>query len=176
MRLLIAYGTIEGQTRKIARAISATAQEAGWRTDVFDMDDLADADPAATDRIVVAAPVHAGEYPDEIGEWLKANAAKLNATPSAFVSVSLSAASSFEEEHKAIEKVAADFCAGCGWTPRAVHHAAGALRYTEYDFLKRLLMRYIAKKEGASTDVSKDQEFTDWPALARFVGDFLKAT
>lgn len=174
-RLLVVFGSVEGQTRKIARAVSACAQAEGWRADVFDMADLADADPAAADAVLVAVPVHAGRFPEPVAEWVKLHAARLGAMPGAFVSVSLSAASSFPEEKAAIEKIAADFLNGCGWQPRALHHAAGALRYTSYDFLKRLLMRYIAAREGASTDTGKDQEFTDWPALERFVADFLAA-
>lgn len=173
MRVFVVYGTVEGQTRKIARAIADTAQDKGWRATVFDMDDLSDADPAGADRVIVAAPIHAGEFPEEIAGWIKANRLRLNAIPTAFVSVSLAAASSFPEEHEALDKITARFFDATGWTPRAAHQAAGALRYREYDFIKRLLMRYIARKEGASTDTSKDHEFTEWGALARFVGDFL---
>jgi menaquinone-dependent protoporphyrinogen oxidase len=53
-----------------------------------------------------------------------------------------------------------------------VHHAAGALKYLEYDFFKRALMRQIARKEGASVDTSRDHEFTDWEALDAFVQEF----
>lgn len=175
MRVIIVYGTVEGQTRRIARSMASTVQEAGAHVTVFDMDDLQDVELDRSDRVIVAAPVHAGEYPDEIVDWVKANSARLNALPSAFVSVSLSAASSFPEEHEAIAKITMDFLAATGWHPRAVHQAAGALRYSEYDFLKKLLMRYIARKEGASTDTSRDFEFTDWAKLGAFVGDFLKS-
>ncbi len=65
------------------------------------------------------------------------------------------------------------FFAETGWHPAAVHHAAGALRYTKYDFLKRLLMRHIAAKEGGDVDTSEDHEYTDWEALAAFVQDVL---
>ena len=37
--------------------------------------------------------------------------------------------------------------------------------YTKYNFLVRLVMKYIAKSEGASTDVSRDHVYTDWAAL-----------
>lgn len=173
MHVLVIYGTVEGQTRKIARAIAAEVQDAGGRVTVFDGEDLDEADAGSADRIIVAAPVHAGEYPEEVTAWLKANAATLNAKPTAFVSVSLSAASNIPEEHEAVDRIARNFLAATGWHPRSVHQAAGALRYTEYDFLKKLLMRYIAKKEGASADTSRDHEYTDWDKLRAFVRDFL---
>ena len=54
-----------------------------------------------------------------------------------------------------------------------VHQAGGALRYPQYDFLKRLLMKHIAYREGGPTDVTKDHEFTNWNALAAFVEGFV---
>lgn len=175
MKVVIAYGTIEGQTRKIARAISETVQRAGMLAAVYDMDDLDDIHLGNSDRVIVAAPIHAGEFPDEIVDWVKTNAAALDATRTAFVSVSLSAASTFPEEHAALQKITDNFLATTGWHPDVVHHAAGALRYTEYDFLKRLLMRYIARKEGGDVDTSRDHEYTDWRKLSDFVADFVKS-
>ena len=49
---------------------------------------------------------------------------------------------------------------------------AGALKYTEYDFFKRLIMKMISKREGRSTDTSRDYEYTDWNAVTKFVTDF----
>ncbi|MFZ1679754.1 MAG: flavodoxin domain-containing protein [Rhizobiaceae bacterium] len=175
MHLVIVYASIEGQTRKIARAMSATAQSAGWKTTVYDGRDLADVDLATADRVIVAAPVHAGNYPEDLVDWAKAGAGGLNAVPSAFVSVSLSAASIFENEHKAIEEIAEAFCTETGWRPNAIHQAAGALRYTEYDFFKKIVMRMIARKEGAPEDTGTDVEYTDWAKLADFVRGFLGA-
>ena len=57
--------------------------------------------------------------------------------------------------------------------PLAIHHAAGALRFTEYDFFKRWIMRSIAEKEGHTVDTGKDIEYTDLAALKDFVEDFL---
>ena len=62
-----------------------------------------------------------------------------------------------------------------GWKPAMIHHAAGALRFTQYDFFKRWMMKRIASHENAPTDTSRDHEFTDWTALASFTTDFLKA-
>ncbi len=170
MHVLIAYGSVEGQTRKIARHISGSVQSRGHDATIFDAADLEDVDMALFDAAIIAAPVHIGSFHPAIVAWVEENSAALNAMPSAFVTVSLAAASAFPEEHAAIEKMADDLSERTGWKPREVHHAAGALRYTRYDFLKKLLMRYIARKEGGSTDTAEDHEYTDWDALDTFVG------
>ena len=62
-----------------------------------------------------------------------------------------------------------------GWAPHAVHHVAGAFRYTAYDFLKRWAMKYIAYRKGAPTDTSRDYELTDWDDLTSFADSFVKS-
>lgn len=49
---------------------------------------------------------------------------------------------------------------------------AGALKYTEYDYFKRLIMKMISKKEGGATDTSQDYEYTKWDEVTKFVNEF----
>jgi menaquinone-dependent protoporphyrinogen oxidase len=71
-------------------------------------------------------------------------------------------------------RCAAEFVERTGWRPREIHHAAGAFRFTEYDFLKRWAMKYIAFRRGQPTDASRDYELTDRAALAAFADRFAK--
>ena len=174
MHVIIIYATVEGQTRKIARNIAGTVQSSGHDVTVFDSRDLEDLDLTMADSLIVAAPVHAGLYSSGMRHWLKDNHAAVNAIPSAFVSVSLGAASPFPAEHREIDEIIQAMLDETGWKPAAVHSAAGALRYTKYDFIKRLLIRHIAEKEGGSVDTSADHEYTDWVALNDFVTAFLE--
>lgn len=177
MHVVVLYATIEGQTRKVARNIAGTVQSAGHDVTVFDAADIDDIDLGAADALIVAAPVHVGAYPAALSHWLKTNSDAVNETRSAFVSISLAMASTFPEEHREIAQITKTFLENVGWKPAAVHQAAGALRYLEYDFLKRLLLRQFAKKEGGPLDMSKNHEFTDWDELSDFVNGFLeKAT
>jgi menaquinone-dependent protoporphyrinogen oxidase len=91
--------------------------------------------------------------------------------PSAFFSVSLSAASEHLAEKEAARKLGEALPAASGWTPATVVSLAGRLAYTKYGFLKRQLMKRIARKEGAPTDTSRDYEFTNWEKV-----DLLAAT
>lgn len=174
MHVIVIYGTIEGQTRKIARNMAGTVQSSNHDVTVFDAADVEDVDLSRADAVIVAAPIHAGSYPVALRHWLKSNAAALNGLPTAFVSVSLAAASVFPEELRDAVSISEKLLVDTGWEPVAVHQAAGALRYLEYDFFKRLIMRYIASSEGAPLDTSRDHEFTNWDELAEFVSSFLQ--
>lgn len=48
----------------------------------------------------------------------------------------------------------------------------GKLLYSKYNFVIRLVMRWIAKRSGAETDTSRDYEYTDWTRLDQFVNQF----
>jgi len=89
----------------------------------------------------------------------------LNSRPSVFFSVSLSAASRNLAEVEAARDIARAFPTAAGWQPHDVVTIAGCLAYSRYNFLTRLLMKHIARKEGAPTDTRRDYEMTDWAAV-----------
>ena len=94
-----------------------------------------------------------------------------------FFSVSLSAASEHDEEVQAARQIAEALPAAHGWRPAAVASIAGCLAYTKYGFLKRWIMKRIARKEGAPTDTSRDYELTNWvkvDAVARDLAESVK--
>ena len=64
------------------------------------------------------------------------------------------------------------FCQQTDWRPERIKPVAGALLYTKYGVLKRLVMKLIVKQQGGPTDTSRDYDFTDWEALARFAEEF----
>ena len=58
-RILVLYGTTEGQTEKIAKAIASTLSGLGVDTDVVEAGAI-DPDPRLYDGVIVAASVHVG--------------------------------------------------------------------------------------------------------------------
>ena len=175
MKLLIVYGTTEGQTRKIARFMENVFVEAGHTVTLSDASD-APVSPAGFDAVIIGASIHIQKYQSAVTHYITEHLKLLNAIPGAFFSVSLAIASEFEEEHRAIQKITVDYLAQTGWKPVMTSQIAGALKYTEYDFFKKLIMKMISKKEGHTTDTSKDYEFTDWNAVKKFALEFAERT
>ena len=182
-RACILYATREGQTEKIAQYVARTLSTAGFDSvDIRDAKDSGDGicvgDYAA---MVVAASVHLGEHEPEIIDFVKTHRYGLEKLPTAFLSVSLSEAgaervSATAEQHTRfaadVEKALNKFFQQTGWTPSAVIPVAGALPYSKYNWLIRFVMKRIASKVGGDTDTSHDYEYTDWPALERFIAEF----
>jgi len=171
MKLLIVYGTTEGQTRKIARFMEVVLSDAGHQVTIADASDEPPS-PLSYDAIMIGGSLHMHKYQSAIADYITRHAFVLNKKPGAFFSVNLAMASDIEEEHLAAEKIKNEFLLQAGWKPLMTTQIAGALKYTEYDFFKRLIMKMISKREGRTTDTSKDYEYTDWHEVKKFVIEF----
>jgi len=173
MNILVLYGTTEGQTRKVARFIADRLSVRGHQAQVIDAAEAdPELDPGNFGAAVIAASLHAGHYQAPVVDFVRRHHGTLASMPTAFVSVSLSAASHDADDLDGLARCVADFEHRTGWTPREICHAAGAFRFTQYDFLKRWALKYIAYRRGQPTDTSKDYELTDWDALGAFVDGF----
>src|SRR5262245_39104976 len=91
----ILYATSEGQTRRIAMRLAQRLQSRGIDSRAIDIcSPSADAlDWSGVRAAIVGASIHAGRHQQVATAFVRAHACELNAHPSAFFSVSLSAAS-----------------------------------------------------------------------------------
>lgn len=161
MKVMILYGTTEGQTRKIAQYMYEQCLQRHHQVSLWD---ATDQPPSVFDFdvIIICASIHTGRYQTGITHYILRNAEALNRRKAAFVSVSLTAAGTDEEAWKELHHITDTFLEHVQWKPMVVEQVAGALRYTQYDFFKKLVLKMIAKKAGGSTDTSHDTEYTDW--------------
>jgi menaquinone-dependent protoporphyrinogen oxidase len=168
--VLIFYATSEGQTRRIAERIATDIAARGFNARAIDVT-TADASRVVWDNVrgvVLGASLHAGHHQRAAVEFAKAFRDRLNLYPSAFFSVSLSAASADDKEVATATRLARELPAEAGWRPTMVECFAGRLAYTRYGWLTRQIMRRIARKEGGPVDTTRDHELTNWDAVARF--------
>ncbi|EIA08230.1 protoporphyrinogen oxidase [Flavobacterium frigoris PS1] len=91
--------------------------------------------------------------------------------PGAFFSISLAVASDIEDEHTEVKKLTTDFLDYTRSKPLMTSQIAGALKYTEYEYFKRLIMKMISKKQGSATITSQDYEDTNWDEVIKFMND-----
>ena len=170
------FATSEGQTRRIARRIASVLHDLGLDSCAIDVagPNAAIIDWTNVRGALVGASLHAGKHQKVAERFVKAHAVDLTSVPSAFFSVSLSAASKNAKEVVAADKLARAFPNACGWRPARIVTVAGRLAYREYGFFIRWVMKRIAKKEGAPTDTSRDYELTDWAEVDALARDMAK--
>lgn len=161
-RILVLYATIEGHTARIAERVAGRLRGAGHDVDLQPA--CEEADLHGYEAVMVGASIHYGHHPASLRTLLRRHRAALAARPSAFFSVSLSAK----------ERYLQRFLREVDWQPQATATFAGALQYSKYGPVKRLVMRAFVTLTGRDTDMSRDYEYTDWDAVDRFSEAFAR--
>ena len=159
-RILVLFASSHGQTRDIAWAIERYLRRRGHSVDLMDIRQAAP-DPAEYDLAVIGSRVELGRHARSIRRYIRCHRDALDAMPSAFFSVSMSAASGHDH-------TIGGLTAATGWRPGGSACFAGALPYTRYNPLLRFIMKRISAKAGNTTDTTRDHDFTDWAAVRAF--------
>jgi menaquinone-dependent protoporphyrinogen oxidase len=173
-RILVAFASREGQADHIAHHIARQIENRKLLTRLVDVsagETEAGADDC--DAAIVAGSVHRGRYDAALASFVMRHAPVLRCVPSAFLSISLSAASAEPNERAAIDEIAQHFLAEVGWVPETVLHVAGAVHDRSVNVLERFVLRTILRQHGVEPRPTGDAELTDWVVVDAFVRDFL---
>jgi menaquinone-dependent protoporphyrinogen oxidase len=168
-KILIGYGTSEGQTARIADRLAEVIRNRGFEAESLDLKQSPDALLDGYDGVIIGGSIHMGKHPEDVVQFVRKNRVELERLPSAFFSVSLAASGDLANAEAYIE----NFTQETGWRPAKVGLFGGALLYRQYGFFKRWMMKRIVRdKPGMSTDTSSDHTYTDWDQVTRFAEDF----
>jgi menaquinone-dependent protoporphyrinogen oxidase len=174
MNILILYGSLEGQTAKISERLAEAIRIKGHEVTTQSGEKL----PAGFsvdkyDAAIIGGPVHMGKYPAYIKKFVTTHRNWLSSVPSAFFTVCMAVHSQHAKSREEAILYGENFLANTGWQPKLASTFAGAVKYTQYGFVTRFIMKMISKKEGGSTDTSLDHEYTDWESVERFAEEFV---
>ncbi|NRG19753.1 protoporphyrinogen oxidase [Rhizobiales bacterium] len=174
VQVLVAFASSEGQTRKISERIASRLRDRGAGVQLVDV--MKNDDPALEpfNAALLAGSLHVGHHQEELVRFVKSHREALCGVPTGFVSVSLSAHGTLNEDVAAAHGCVADFFEMAGWKADCTHLAAGAVRDTRLGFLKRWILHRILRTKGVEMPASGVLEFTDWKAVDAFVDQFLK--
>lgn len=183
--VVVLYATRNGQARRVAEHLAAVVRRHKLGTDLMDLAQLPSGfSLAGYSAAIVSASIHTGKHEREVVAFARRHAVSLNRIPTAFVSVSLSEAGAEDagapEERRAqaaadVRRMIHGFLQETGWQPTLIQAVAGALRYSQYNFLVRFVMKRISRKAGGDTDTSRDYEYTDWTAVERIADELVRA-
>jgi menaquinone-dependent protoporphyrinogen oxidase len=171
--ILIVHASKYGQTAKIADRLANVMRVEGMDTVVMRADEV----PVTIDLtgfagVVVGAPVLVGKHPKPARRFVTAHRATLDHLPTAFFSVSNSAAGKELSHQVAAQRMIAEFLERTKWRPTRTASFAGAVAYTKYGPITKWVMRKITEKSGGPTDTTRDHELTDWSVVDRFAREF----
>ena len=170
---LVVYGTGEGQTAKVADRIGAVLTERGYEPTTIDVNEVdADVDLDAFDAVLVGASIHAGHHQKTVRKFASAHRDVLVTKPTGFFQVSGSSGEGTEEGDAEAVRYLDEFIEATNWRPDRIGLFGGAFRFSEYGFLMRALVKWMAKRKDPELDTTRDVEFTDWDEVEAFAADF----
>jgi menaquinone-dependent protoporphyrinogen oxidase len=165
-RILIVYHSGEGQTAKISERVASRLRDGGRDVEVSAVEHAPA--PDVFDVVVAGGSIRLQHHSRKLGRYLRENAASLEKKPTALFQVSMTSASADEQHTAEARKLVDALIDETGLAPDVVALFAGALAYSRYGWLTKRVMRWISRREGGDTDVSRDYEYTDWDAVDAF--------
>jgi menaquinone-dependent protoporphyrinogen oxidase len=174
-RFLIVYATSYGQTAKIARRMADLLIASGEAVTLVNAGNHPhDFHAGEFDGVIIGGSIIGERHQRALTHFVRGHRPLLNALPSAFFSVSGSAASRLETERAKARQFVAEFLDRTGWHPALTETIGGSMAYTKYNPFLRWVVKRAAKAAGGPTDTSRDHEVTDWPQVERFVHAFVQ--
>ena len=164
--ICVLYASTEGQTRKVAEVVADRLGKLGHRVTVDPVDNHFQFHHCSA--VVIGASIHVGSFSGELERFIERHRDLLDKRPTAFFSVSLTAAQEDEQSRETVRGYHRDLAEATGWAPALEASFAGALKFSRYNVLKRLFMQKIARDGGLAADARTDHEFTDWSAVDAF--------
>lgn len=173
MSLLIAYGTIEGQSGKIARHIEKLARDSGEEVTLFDTADRTGAvNWEDHDAVVLVASVHERRHPKEFEVFVMAHRDQLEARRVLMLSVSLSIA--FPDGAEEAQEYLDEMKMRVQLEPDAEMLVAGAVNTRKYDYYATQVLKHVVLRGRNIDPTVEEHELTDWDALDDGVVAFLE--
>lgn len=168
-RILFAYSTVDGQTRRICERMRGALEAAGHAVTLASLGDAARPDPAAFDATVIGASIRYGKHRPEVFDFVRQHRAALDAKPSAFFSVNV-VARKRGKDTAGTNPYVQTFRRKSGWEPALAGVFAGRIDYPKIGFRDRQIIRFIMWITKGPTDTSGCFEFTDWGSVDAFAG------
>jgi menaquinone-dependent protoporphyrinogen oxidase len=173
VKVLIAFETVEGQTRKVAEFVEKKIRSAGHDVQVFDTADrLGILSFDGIDRVVLAAPVHERRHPKGFEVFVSASHSELKARSTLLISVSLKAA--FPEGLEEAQDYLTEMKMRTSFKPNMEILVAGAVRTGSYGYYESQVVQNVALAGHKVELIDGEREFTDWDTLGVEIAEFLQ--
>ncbi|MDY6912400.1 MAG: flavodoxin domain-containing protein [Chloroflexota bacterium] len=172
-KILILFGTDHGHTRKIANRMADVIRERGHEVELVQGNKApSDFSPDGFDATVIGTSVHMDLHQISVRKLVKEKLSAFERIPSAYFCVCLTAFGTRPQDMAQVKRYINDFTKYTGLNPIKVTAFAGALKYPDYNFVRRFIAKLVARRVGADTNTKGEYEYTDWDTVTRFAEEF----
>lgn len=171
-KVLMLYGSIDGQTKKICLEIERCLREGG--DDVVSGDVIFFSKTLKDyDKIILASSIRYGKHHPKILSLIEEESEFLNKIKSVFISVNLVARKP-EKRTKETNPYVSKFFRRSSWSPNLIGIFAGALDYSRYSFWDKYMIKLIMIITKGPVFSNLPIEYTDWDQVRDFADEIKK--
>jgi len=171
---LLIYSTSDGQTKKICDAMAQQLIGSGEQVQLLSLTDANNITWQEVDKVVIGASIRYGHFNKALDKFIAQYQTELEQRVNGFFCVNLTARKP-EKNTPTTNAYMKKFIETSPWQPTLQAVFAGALLYSKYRWLDKVMIRFIMKMTGGETDTSKDIEYTDWKKVDDFAKEIAKA-
>jgi menaquinone-dependent protoporphyrinogen oxidase len=173
-KVQVFHMTRYGQTALIAKRVADVLRETGLAVEEFELtrQNWQDLQPASDAGLVLGAPIYRGSLPRPFTAFVSRHRGLLKGPYDAFFCVCMAAATRDAASVSQVESYFHKLSDDTHWIPTRRAAFGGSVKYREYNFLIRYIMKRTMHGQGLSTDTSRDHEYTDWQAVSKFAREY----
>ena len=171
---LILYNSVNGQTEKICRNIITHMHKQGLACHLQNIHALSHhLHLAEYKSVLFGMPVRYGKHNRQMISFIKNNSSQIQQMPFGLFSVNLTARKA-DKNSAATNPYIIRLLQEIRLQPQLVGVMAGSLKYPEYQWIDRIMIRLIMKITGGPTDTGVAcTEFTNWQQVRQFTQEYI---
>ena len=169
---LIIYSSTDGQTKKICETIKENLPS-GNKFKLISLDEALYFNLEKCEKIIIGASIRYGRHNKKVLDFIIKNKNILDLKKTAFFSVNVVARKE-EKSTPETNPYVLSFLKKTNWKPNKLSVFAGKVDYPNYNFINKIVIRFIMMITKGPTDINNSYEFTNWENVRKFAKELEK--
>ena len=169
---LIIYSSTDGQTKKICEKIKENLPS-GNKFKLISLDEALNFNLEKCEKIIIGASIRYGRHNKKVLDFIIKNKNILDLKKTAFFSVNVVARKE-EKSTPETNPYVLNFLKETNWKPNKLSVFAGKVDYPNYNFINKIVIRFIMMITKGPTDINNSYEFTNWENVRKFAKELEK--
>ena len=169
---LIIYSSTDGHTKKICETIKENLPS-GNKFKLISLDEALYFNLENCEKIIIGASIRYGRHNKKVLDFIIKNKNILDLKKTAFFSVNVVARKE-EKSTPETNPYVLNFLKETNWKPNKLSVFAGKVDYPNYNFINKIVIRFIMMITKGPTDINNSYEFTNWENVRKFAKELEK--
>ena len=169
---LIIYSSTDGQTKKICETIKENLPP-GNKFKLISLDEALYFNLEKCEKIIIGASIRYGRHNKKVLDFIIKNKNILDLKKTAFFSVNVVARKE-EKSTPETNPYVLSLLKKTNWKPNKLSVFAGKVDYPNYNFINKIVIRFIMMITKGPTDINNSYEFTNWENVRKFAKELEK--